>query len=445
MSIGNFISKKAISRRAMLRGAGATLALPVLDAMVPALTAAPTPVKRLGVVYLPNGQVMEDWTPLTEGTKFEFTPILKPLEPFRDRLVVVTGLHNLSTPGSFHGHPGSSTKFLTTVPAKASRSSAEIQAGVSMDQLVAKEFRRHTQLSSLELGLEGSESAGSCNNGFSCIYTSTVSWSSATTPLPMQHEPRTVFERLFGDSGSTDPAVQSAHRREASSILDSVTEELARLARGLGTSDRDRLHEYFEAIRDVERRIQKAEEQNSRKMPAMDQPTGIPDSYEDHANLMYDLYALAYQADLTRVITFMIGRELSGQNYPQLGVSDGHHPLSHHQNDPAKIVKLSKINTYHATLFSRFLKKLQSTPDGDGTLLDNVMVMYGCGMSNGNGHIPVNVPILLAGGGSGQLKGGRHLRFAEDTPLENLHLTLMDKLGVHVEKISDSPQRLSGL
>jgi hypothetical protein len=314
-----------------------------------------------------------------------------------------------------------------------------------MDQLVAKEFSRHTQLSSLELGLEGSESAGSCNNGFSCIYTSTVSWGSATTPLPMQHEPRTVFERLFGDSGSTDPAVQSAHRREASSILDSVTEELARLAKGLGTSDRDRLHEYFEAIRDVERRIQKAEEQTSRKMPAVDQPTGIPDAYEDHANLMYDLYALAYQADLTRVITFMIGRELSGQNYPQLGIPDGHHPLSHHQNDPAKIVKLSKINTYHATLFSRFLKKLQSTPDGDGTLLDNVMVMYGCGMSNGNGHIPVNVPILLAGGGSGQLKGGRHLRFAEDTPLENLHLTLMDKLGVHVEKISDSPQRLSGL
>ena len=445
MTISNFISKKAISRRAMLRGVGATLALPVLDAMVPALTAAPTPASRLGVVYLPNGQVMEDWTPATEGAGFEFTPILKPLEPFRDRLVVVTGLHNLSTPGSFHGHPGASTKFLTTVPAKATRGSAELQAGVSMDQIVAKEFRRHTQVGSLELGLEGSESAGTCNNGYSCIYTSTVSWSSPTTPLPMQHDPRAVFERMFGDSGSTDPAVQRAHRQEAGSILDSVTHELARLVRGLGAGDQAKLHEYFEAIRDVERRIQKAEEQNSREMPAVEQPAGIPDAYEEHAMLMYDLYALAYQADLTRVITFMIGRELSGQNYPQLGIPDGHHPLSHHQNDPAKIVKLTKINTYHVTLFSRFLEKLRSTPDGDGSLLDHVMIIYGCGMSNGNGHIPVNVPILLAGGGSGQIKGGRHLRFAEDTPLENLHLTLMDKLGVHVEKISDSTERLSAI
>jgi hypothetical protein len=442
---GNFISKKAISRRTMLGGVGATLALPFLDAMVPAMTAAVKPVSRLGVVYLPNGIVMEKWTPASEGAGFEFTPILKPLEPFRDHLVVVSGLNNLSTPGSFHGHPGASTKFLTTVPAKETRGTAELGAGISMDQIVAKEFRQHTQLASLEIGLEGSDSAGTCNNGYSCIYTSTTSWSSPTTPLPMQHDPRTVFERMFGDTSSTDPAVLRARRQEAGSILDSVTEELARLSRGLGADDNAKLKEYFEAIRDVERRIQKAEEQNARQTPAVDQPAGIPDDYEAHSMLMYDLYALAFQADLTRVVTFMIGRELTGQNYPQLGIADGHHPLSHHQNDPAKIEKLIKINFYHVSLFSRFIEKLRSTPDGDGSLLDHVILIYGSGMGNGNGHDPMNIPILLLGGGSGQIKGGQHLRFPKETPLENLHLTVMDKLGVHVEKISASARRLDGL
>jgi hypothetical protein len=414
------VTKNAIDRRTVLRGLGVTVALPLLDAMVPALTAfqktAAKPVNRFGAVYVPNGIMMKQWTPEAEGDAFDFTPILKPLEPFRDRLLVLSGLN--STPPAKQGavgvHARASTRFLTDMPPK-STNGGDLEAGISMDQIAAKELGRYTQLASLELGLESTESAASCDNGFNCVYT------------------------------STDPATRLARIQQERSILDSVSQRIARLGQQVGSGDRAKLDEYFEAIRDVERRIQNAEQQSTRELPVVDHPPGIPAAFEDHAKLMYDLYALAYQCDMTRVITFMIAHEFSGRTYPEIGVPDAHHPISHHQNDPAKLAKLAKINAYHVTLFAGFLEKLRSTPDGDGSLLDHVTIVYGAGMSDSNAHDPKNLPILLAGGGAGQLKSGRHLRFAKDTPLANLHVTLLDKLGVHVEKLGDSAGELSQL
>jgi hypothetical protein len=317
-----------------------------------------------------------------------------------------------------------------------------------MDQIAAKELGRYTQLASLEVGLESSESAGTCSSGFSCAYTSTISWRTPTTPLPMEHDPRVVFERMFGDSGSTNADARRARMQADASILDSVIQKIGRLEKEFGAGDRAKLSEYFEAIRDVERRIQKAEEQSSQELPKMDHPEGIPVKFDDYATLMYDLIALAYQCDMTRIITFMIGREQSGRTFPEFGIPDAHHAISHHQNDPVKLAKLAKINTYHITLFTRLLEKLRSTPDGDGSLLDHSMIIYGGGMSNGNAHDPRNLPILVLGGGCGQLKGGRHIQYAKDTPLANLHLTLLDKLGVRVDRIGDSTgefDQLSGV
>jgi hypothetical protein len=444
------VTKKAIDRRTVLRGIGASVALPLLDAMVPALTAfqktAARPVNRFGAVYVPNGMMMRQWTPAAEGSAFEFTPILKPLEPFRDRLLVLSGLN--STPPAGQGavgvHARASTRFLTDMPPKVTNG-ADLEAGISMDQIAAKDLGRHTQLASLELGLESTESGASCDNGFNCVYTSTISWRGAATPLPTEHDPREVFERMFGDATSTDPATRRAHVQEERSILDSVGQRIARLGKQVGSGDRAKLDEYFEAIRDVERRIQNAEQQSARDLPVVGHPEGIPASFEEHAKLMYDLYGLAYQCDLTRVITFMIAHEFSGRTYPEIGVPDAHHPISHHQNDPARLAKIAKINTYHASLFAYFLNKLKSTPDGDGSLLDHVMIVYGAGMSDSNAHDPKNLPILLAGGGAGQIKSGRHLRFSKDTPLANLHLTLLDRLGVHVEKLGDSAGELTEL
>ena len=444
------ITKKAISRRTVLRGLGVSVSLPLLDSMVPALTAfqktAAKPVNRFGAVYVPNGMVMPHWTPSGEGNAFEFTPILKPLEPFRDRLLILSGLN--STPPAKQGavgvHARASTRFLTDVPPKVTNG-ADLEAGISMDQIAARELGRHTQLASLELGLESTESGASCDNGFNCVYTSTISWRGATTPLPTEHNPREVFERLFGDTTSTDPATRLARIQQERSILDSVSQRIARLGQRVGSGDRAKLDEYFEAIRDIERRIQNAEQQSATELPVVDQPAGIPATFEEHAKLMFDLYALAYQCDLTRVITFMIAHEFSGRTYPQIGVADAHHPISHHQNDPARLAKLVKINTYHMTLFASFLEKLRSTPDGDGSLLDHAMIVYGAGMSDSNAHDPKNLPILLAGGGAGRLKGGSHVRFPKDTPLANLHVTLLDKLGVRVEKLGDSAGELPQL
>jgi hypothetical protein len=439
------ITRKAIPRRAVLRGLGATLALPLLDGMVPALTAlqetAARPVSRFGVMYAVNGMIMNQWTPAGEGAGYELTPILAALAPFRDQFLVLSNLACVPTPGRPGGaHAKASTRFLTDVSPPTSETF--LDAGISMDQIVARELGQHTQLASLELAIESAETAGACDVGFACAYTNTISWRSANTPLPTQNNPRVVFERMFGDSGSTDPRARRARIAQDKSIIDSVTEEVSRLQGTLGQGDRVKLVEYLDAVRDVERRIQKAEAQSSLELPIVDHPAGIPATFDEHVKLMCDLQVLAYQSDLTRVVTLMLGREFSGVTYPQIGVPDAHHPITHHQQEPEKIAKVAKINAYHVTQFSYLLDRLQSTPDGDGSLLDHVLLLYGTGMGECNAHDPRNIPVLLAGGGSGQLKGGRHLRYAKETPLANLHLTLLDKLGVHLDRMGDSTGRV---
>jgi hypothetical protein len=319
-----------------------------------------------------------------------------------------------------------------------------LEAGISIDQIIAKDVGRQTQWASLELAIESADTAGACDVGFACPYTNTISWSGASTPLPMENNPRVVFERLFGDSGSTDPKAQLARIRQKQSILDSIVQEIHAFERDLAPADHAKLDEYLEAVRDVERRIQMAETQSNRQLPVMTRPAGIPATYEEHVNLMFDLQVLAYQADLTRVTTFMMGKEFSGMTYPQIGILDAHHPLSHHGQDPDKLAKLAKINEYHALLFANLLRKFRDTPDGDGSLLDHVTMIYGTGMSESQNHDTRNVPVILAGGGAGQLKGGRHTRY-KNTPLANLHLALLDKFGVHREQIGDSTGRLDGL
>jgi len=391
-----FITKVSLPRRTFLRGAGATLALPLLDAMVPALTAAvataATPVRRLGVVYVPNGIDMDRWTPKAQGRTFELTPILQPLAPFRDRMLVVSGLDGAKSKGS---HSGAASRFLTGFGGTSSPGG--VLASTSIDQIVAKEFGRHTQLASLELSLDGRDEAGSCDAN-PCGMSNTISWHSPTVPVPMENNPRIVFERLFGDVGSTDAAARLARFKRDRSILDSVTQAASDLGRRLGPGDRTRLDEYLGGVRDIEARIQKAEEQNGTELPVVTQPAGAPVAFEEYARLMFDLQVVAYQCDLTRVITFMIGREFSGRSYPEIGVPDAHHPLSHHQYDPEKVALMAKLNTYHASLFAYYLGKLDSTKEGDGSLLDHLLLMYGAGMSDSNSHDPRNLPILLFGG-----------------------------------------------
>jgi hypothetical protein len=429
----------------MLRGLGASLALPLLDAMVPPLTAlqktAAKPLTRFGVMYVPNGMVMEQWTPVAEGASFEFTSTLSPLTPYRENLIVLSNLACVPSPGRPGGaHAKASTRFLTDISPPTSET--WLDAGISMDQIAAKEMGAATQLASLELSVESGETAGACDVGFACAYTNTISWLGPSTPLPTENNPRTVFERLFGDSGSTDQRTRLARIRQDKSVLDSVRDEVAHLQGALGAGDRTKLLEYLEAIRDVERRIQKAEEQSDKELPLLTQPAGIPTSYDDHVKLMCDLQVLAYQTDMTRIVTFMLGREFSGVTYPQIDVPDAHHPITHHQQEVEKIAKVVKINHYHVTQFAYLLDKLRSTPDGDGSLLDHTIMMYGTGMGDCNAHDPRNIPLVLAGGHSAQLKGGRHIRYAKETPLANLHLTLLDKLGVRLDRIGDSTGRL---
>ena len=439
------ITRKAIPRRTVLRGIGAALALPLLDGMVPALTAqartAAKPINRFGVMYIVNGMIMEQWTPAAEGAGYELTPTLAALAAHRDRYSVLTGLACVPSPGRPGGaHAKASTRFLTDVSPPTSET--WLDAGISVDQILAQEAGRHTQLASLELAIESGETAGACDVGFACAYTNTISWLGPSTPLPTENNPRTIFERLFGDSGSTDPRARQRRIRQDRSLLDSVRDEVATLQGALGQGDRVKLVEYLEAIRDVERRIQKAEEQSDKELPHVDHQAGVPATYDDHVRLMCDLQVLAYQTDLTRVVTFMLGREFSGVTYPQIGVPDAHHPITHHQQEPEKIVKVTKINHYHVTHFAYLLEKLRSTPDGDGSLLDHVIMMYGTGMGDCNAHDPRSIPLVLAGGRSVQLKGGRHLRYPKETPLANLHLTLLDKLGVHLDRMGDSTGRL---
>ena len=437
------VAKKSIPRRTVLRGLGAAVALPFLDSMVPAFadirTSAANPVRRFGVVYVPNGMAMKHFTPEAEGVGFETTRLLKPIEAFKDQMHVLTGLNGV--PSNAGVHASAATRFLTGVT--PARTESDLQAGVSIDQLIARKFEQHTQLSSLELALDSRDVSGSCDVGFSCAYTSTIAWRSETTPLSGENNPRAVFERLFGDAGSTDSAARLARNKKDQSILDSVSDKIDTLQRGLGPNDRVRVIEYLDAVRDIERRIQRAEAQSDRELPEVDQPAGVPATYEEHAKLMFDLMLLAYQTDLTRVSTYMLAREISGRTYPEIGVADSHHPTSHHRNDPTLYEKIAKINEYHLSLFNYFLEKARATPDGDGNLLDHMMLMYGAGMSDSNLHNNKGLPVVLVGGASGHLKpGGRHIRYAEETPMANLLLTIADKMGVPVDKLSNSTGKL---
>ena len=435
------ITKMSLPRRTVLRGLGAAVALPLLDAMVPAVTAesktAARPTRRFGVVYVPNGMAMEHWTPATEGPGFDFTPVLHPLERFRDQVTVVSGLRGYWTPA----HAGASTTFLTGAAGVAGETAPV--AGISMDQLLAREYGQHTEVASLQLAIDSRANAGQCSGGHSCVYTNTICWRSRTTPLPMENNPRVVFEQMFGDSGSTDPKVRRARMRRDQSILDSVSEKVGELRREVGPADSLKIDEYLDGVRDIERRIQRAEEQDDVEIPEVAQPEGIPATFADHVRLMFDLQLLAHQIDLTRVTTFMLGREVSSRTYTEIGVPDAHHPLSHHEYKPDKIALMAKINAYHTSLFGEYVEKLRTTPDGEGSLLDNMLMMYGCGMSDSNSHSPLDLPVLLLGGCGGQLAGGRHLSYADDPLMPNLLVTLMEKLDVPIDQLGQSDGRLS--
>ena len=426
---------KSLPRRTVLRGLGATVALPFLDAMVPALRAraAGRPTHRFQSFYVPNGMAMEHWTPPNTGTDFTLSPVLEPLAPYRDQLIVLSGLKANWN----YIHAGASGSFLTGTT-RGGRNETEIIADVSMDQLLARHFAKETQVASLEVAMDRPNNAGACTGNLSCVYTHTISWRSPTQPLPMEWNPRAVFETLFGDSGSTDRTVREARRRQHQSLLDSVTDKLTDLKRELGPQDQIKIDEYTESVRDVERRIAMAEAQNELELPDFRQPQGAPAVFEDHLELMLDLQLLAFQSDLTRVISFMIGKEQSPRPYPQIGVPEAHHPLSHHNDMPELIAHMSKINRYHTELFGKYVAKLKATPDGDGTLLDHTTIMYGSGISNSTRHAGNNLPIMLVGGGAGRLPSGRHLSYGNEPSLANLLVTLMDKLDVPVERLGGS-------
>jgi hypothetical protein len=434
------VPKHALPRRTILRGMGATLGLPFLEAMLPAFAArgrAAQPVHRFQTFYVPNGMAMEYWTPKGEGTGFELSPILEPLAPYRDQMLVLSGIKASWN----YIHAGASGSFLTGTP-RGGKTEIEIFADVSMDQLLARHFASDTQVASLEMSMDAPANAGACTGNLSCVYTHTLSWRSATQPLPMEWNPRAVFERLFGDSGSTDTTAREARLQQHKSILDSVADKLASLKRDLGPGDQSKVNEYSDAIRDVERRIARAEEQREVHLPTIDQPQGAPPVFEDHLAMMLDLQLLAFQSDLTRVISFMIGKEQSARPYPQIGVAEAHHPLSHHSNVPELIERMSKINRYHAELFSKYVARLRATPDGDGSLLDHMTILYGAGISNSNAHSGDNLPLVLVGGGAGKLKGGRHLIYTDKPPMANLLVTLMDKLDVPVDHLGGSTGHL---
>jgi len=439
------ITKKALPRRTFLKGVQATLALPLLDAMIPAATAlsktAANPVPRLGFVFIPMGCDHGRWTP-PDGEKLgDLTPILSPLEAVKDQLTVVS---NLELQNSYPGtHDTSNSGFLSAAFAKHTESS-DYHLGTTVDQVAAKQMGQDTRLPSLELSMDLNPLAGVCNNGYACVYQNNLSWSSPTTPLPSEAHPRIVFERLFGEGGSL--AERQASLRSRASLLDSFKEDIASLKRAIGMPDRVRVDQYLDSVREIERQIQRAEAAGAENFsPDIDRPVGVPVAFGDHAKLMFDLQVLAFQADITRVITFQLTRELSNRTYPEIGVPEPHHPTSHHGNDPAKVEKISKINTFHVSLFAQFLEKLKATPDGEGTLLDNTIYLYGSGMGNPSLHDHVNLPILVAGGASTGMKGGRHIKYEDGTPLANLHLTLLDRAGVRLDSFGDSSGKVEDL
>jgi hypothetical protein len=438
------ITQKAIPRRTLLKGVGATLALPFLDAMVPAFAQAPAVAKapnRLSVAYLPNGTMMNEWTPEKEGADFAFKRILEPLAPFKDKMLIISGL-TLDPARAQQGenggdHARGGTAYLTGVHPKKTEG-ADTEAGITMDQIAAKELGKQTQFGSLEMCVDTPELLGQCEAGYTCAYMNTISWRTPSTPMPMENRPRQVFERLFGDSDSTDPAVRLRRIKQDKSILDSVTEKATQLRAKVGAADSAKINEYLDAVRDVERRVQTAEAQSGRELPKVERPVGIPDTYTDHAKLMFDLQVLALQTDLTRVVTFMMSREFTFRPFPEIGIPEGYHTLTHHQYRPDRMEKVVQIQTYYAKHFAYYLDKLSKTKDGDGSLLDHMTVLYGGGISDGNSHLHDNLATVLVGGASGQWKGGRHVRYPKDTPLSNLLLTMLDTVGVRQGKLGDS-------
>ncbi len=440
------VMKRALPRRTFLRGLGTVLSLPLLDAMIPAMTAiaatpaSPEKLRRLGFVYIPMGCDVTRWTP--EGATLDkLSPTLEPLAPIKSH---VTAISNLELQNAYPGtHATSNAAFLSAARAKLTEST-DYYLGTTADQIAAQQIGLDTQLPSLELSMDLLSTVGQCDNGYACVYQNNLSWSSPTTPLPSEAHPRIVFENLFGDGGSM------AQRREAlekrASLLDSVTLEITRLGKQLGAQDRNRVDEYLQTIREVERRIQQAEASVAENpLPDLDRPIGVPAAYAEHAKLMFDLQLLALQGDITRVITFQLARETSNRTYPEIGVSDPHHPLTHHGNDAEKVAKVAKINRFHVSLFADFLMKLQATPEAGGTLLDHSLYLYGSGMGNPNLHDHKNLPILVAGGAAGKMQGGRHIKLDQTTPLANLHLTLLDKVGVRIDKFADSEGQIPGL
>lgn len=433
-----YITKKSIPRRTFIRGVGATFALPLLDAMIPAATAlSKTPAmgpKRLGYVFMPMGCDQSRWTPRSEKTLDKLSPILDSLKEVKNDLTVFTNMElRPAYPGS---HATSNSSFLSAARAKPTESS-DYYLGTTADQVAAKQIGQDTQLPSIELAMDIMQIVGQCDNGYACVYQNNLSWSSPTTPLPAEAHPRIVFENLFGEGGTREERQEALKKR--SSLLDSIVADMNRIKQDLGASDQAKVTDYLDAIREVERRIQKAEsDSNDNPLPDLDRPVGVPASYADHARLMFDLQLLAYQGDITRIATFQIARETSNRSYPEIGVPDPHHPLSHHGDDPDKIARMSKINAFHVSLYAEYLEKLKNTPEGNGSLLDNSLILYGSGIGNPNVHDHTNLPIIVAGGSSGGMKGNRHIRYDKPTPLANLHLTLLDKVGVKIDSFGDS-------
>jgi hypothetical protein len=443
------LTKKALPRRRFLQGAGAAVALPLLDSMTPALTQAAAAPQRIAFIYMPNGVAMNFsginyWTPEGEGADFEISPILKPIEAYRDRLSVISGLAHHQADAHDDGANGDHTRsvasWLTGVHCKRTEG-ADVENGISADQLAARAIGRETPLPSLELAIDLNFLSGQCENSYSCVYLNTLAWSSPTTPLPTENNPRVVFERLFGNGGTTEQRMALA--RENRSILDSVSDDFSRLSASLGPGDRGQVSDYLDAVREVERRIQAVERLGvDSGLPALERPRGVPENFGDHVKLMYELQWLALQADMTRVITFMLGRELNFRTYPEIGITEGHHGLSHHQDRPEQIEKLSRLNAYQADLFRWYLDKLDSTLEAGGTLLDQTLILYGASLSNPNLHAHFNLPLTMIGGDRAQHQGGRHLVFPEDTPMTNLLLSMLGKVGVEVDSLGDSTGRL---
>ncbi|MBM3810070.1 MAG: DUF1552 domain-containing protein [Acidimicrobiia bacterium] len=440
-----FLTKKAISRRAMLKSAQGALALPLLEAMIPAATAwdktPAKPVRRIGFVFIPMGCDQDRWTPPGQGTLGELSPILAPLDPVKEQVSVIT---NLRLPNAYPGtHDTSNSAFLSAASAKHTESS-DYFSGITVDQIAAKEMGRETQVDSLQLAMDLNPLAGVCNNGYSCVYQNCLSWSSPTTPLPSEAHPRVVFERLFGEGGNAEE--RRAALRNRASLLDSFTAEIARVKQRVGAPDRARLDLYLESVRQVEREIERGEKAAAdNKTPDLERPVGVPAAFADHAKVMFDLQILAFQADITRVISFQFTREQSNRTYPEIGVRDPHHPVSHHGNDPVKVAQIAKINTYHIKLYSEFLQRMKATPDGNGSLLDHTVYLYGSGMGNPSLHDHENLPILVAGGTATGLKGGRHIRYEKGTNLANLHLTLLERVGIQLDKFADSTGKVEDL